>query len=173
VRIAAFLFAALFALDAAAGSKEEAWLIDHWRAKTAESAEALKKGDYARSLRIADALIAEMMEQLGPGEGLRHPPEAPAAPGGSGNMTAPQVLKRVEFLYPLAAYELGVRGDLVLRVIITKEGTVASPHIVRPLSAPTLSFAALEGVKQWRFVPGRLNGQPVDVPFNLTISFKK
>jgi len=35
-----------------------------------------------------------------------------------------------------------------------------------------LSESAVEAVKQWKFKPGTLNGEPVEVIFNLTVNFK-
>jgi TonB family protein len=35
-----------------------------------------------------------------------------------------------------------------------------------------LDQAAVDAVRRWKFKPGTLNGQPVDVIFNLTVNFK-
>ncbi|MFL6247250.1 MAG: energy transducer TonB [Thermoanaerobaculia bacterium] len=57
--------------------------------------------------------------------------------------------------------------------MITKEGKVTAPYVLQPLSAPTLTYTSLEALRKWRFAPGRLNGEPVEVVFNMTINFKQ
>ena len=44
-------------------------------------------------------------------------------------------------------------------------------QVLKPLPFG-LDQAAVEAVKKWKFKPGTLNGQPVDVIFNLTVNFK-
>jgi periplasmic protein TonB len=44
-------------------------------------------------------------------------------------------------------------------------------QVLKPLPFG-LDQAAVEAVKRWKFKPGTLNGQPVDVIFNLTVNFK-
>ncbi len=91
--------------------------------------------------------------------------------GGSGKPVAPRILKRVDARYPRGASAFKVGGQLAVEVVITTEGKVRSPRIVTPLPAPTLSYAALEAVKQWRFHPGTLGGQPIPTVFKLTMTF--
>ena len=106
-----------------------------------------------------------------------HPPGAPAdrpeaRPASGGDVTPPKLLKKVEPLYPRGAQEFDVGGILIVEVVIDKQGRVTAPRVRRALPAPTLSYAALEAVKQWRFEPGRLSGEPIDVLFHLTVSYK-
>ncbi|HUO84986.1 MAG TPA: energy transducer TonB, partial [Thermoanaerobaculia bacterium] len=60
---------------------------------------------------------------------------------------------------------------VILQCIIDRSGTIRdvqvllSPH-------PLLSVSAEEAVRQWKFRPGTLGGQPVDVIFNLTVRFE-
>ena len=70
------------------------------------------------------------------------------------------------------AQEFDVGGILIVEVVIDKQGRVTTPRVRKPLPAPTLSYAALEAIKQWRFGPGRVGGEPVEVLFNLTVNYK-
>ncbi len=88
------------------------------------------------------------------------------------NVTAPKLKKRVEPRYPGGAYSFGVSGLTVIEVLIDREGRVSSPLVLKALPAPTITWAALEALRQWKFEPGRIDGQPVDVVFNVTINFK-
>jgi TonB family protein len=87
-------------------------------------------------------------------------------------LSPPKLLKRVQPEFPYGARYFGVSGQLVVGVVITKEGTVAEPVVITALPAPTLSFVALEALRRWRFEPARKNGEAIDVQFNLTVNFK-
>ena len=55
--------------------------------------------------------------------------------------------------------------------MITKSGCVRSVRLITQAPYPSLNGAAVMAISKWQFEPGRLNGQPVDVIFNLTIRF--
>lgn len=101
---------------------------------------------------------------LPPAEGMSTPPVSEAT-------TAPVVVTRVEPRYPHGAYVFGSGGMLIVEVTVTKEGTVHSPRVKKPLSAPTLSYAVLEALRQWRFQPAMKDGEPLEVRFALTVNF--
>jgi TonB family protein len=63
-----------------------------------------------------------------------------------------------------------VEAMVELEVAIDIDGVVRQPRIISS-PAPTVSYAALEAVKQWRFKPGTMAGNPVPVIFRLTINF--
>lgn len=86
---------------------------------------------------------------------------------------APRLVKKRKPKFPHGAHYFGVSGDLVVEVIVKSDGSVREPRIVTPLPAPTLSYAALEAVKRWRFEPARAGGQPIDVVYNLTVNYKR
>lgn len=88
-----------------------------------------------------------------------------------GEKTPPKVRKRVEPVYPAGARSLGVSGPLSVEVVINPDGTLHSPRIVTPLSAPTLSYVVLDAIRQWRFEPGKIGGKAVPVVFTLTVNF--
>lgn len=85
----------------------------------------------------------------------------------------PRVRKRVEPEFARGALLFGAQGPLIVELMITKEGKVTAPYVLQPLSAPTLTYTSLEALRKWRFAPGRLNGEPVEVVFNMTINFKQ
>lgn len=89
------------------------------------------------------------------------------------SITPPRLVKRKKPKYPHGAHYFGIKGDLVVEVIVGSDGSVRAPRIVSPLPAPTLSFAALEAVKRWSFEPARMGGRPVDIVFNLTVNYKQ
>jgi TonB family protein len=106
-----------------------------------------------------------------PGEFLkRHPFVIADANPGRGTTPA-RVLKQVVPSFPSGASRFGA-GDLIVHIIIDKNGSPTLPHIVHPLPAPTLSFVALEALKHWQFAPAKQNGDAVSFPFNLTVHYK-
>lgn len=88
------------------------------------------------------------------------------------SVTPPKVRKKVDPRYPEGARKFGAGGTLVVELIITPEGKVTSPKIVKTLPAPTLSYVALEALRQWRFEPGKIDGVAQPVIFTLTMNYK-
>ena len=105
------------------------------------------------------------------------PHEVPAeinAPGAlrvGGDVKAPIVISRVEAIYTDEARKAKVSGIVILEALVDKTGHVKDVAILKPLPFG-LDQAAVDAVKQWVFKPGTLNGQPVDVIFNLTVNFR-
>ena len=98
------------------------------------------------------------------------PPPAPDMP--DGDLEHPKLVKRVKPKYPHGAHYFGTAGELVVEVVVTPEGKVRSPSIQKALPAPTLSYAALEALRRWRFEPATVGGTPIAFLFNLTINYK-
>ena len=78
---------------------------------------------------------------------------------------------RVEPKYTDVARSARVAGIVIIEAIIDKNGNVDRVRVVKGLPMG-LSEEAERAVRQWKFRPGTLNGQPVDVIFNLTVNFK-
>jgi len=87
-----------------------------------------------------------------------------------GDVKAPIVLNRVEPKYTDQARKARVSGIVIVEVLIDKNGVVRDVNVLKPLPFG-LSEAAIDAVRQWTFRPGLLNGQPVDVLFNVTVNF--
>lgn len=71
--------------------------------------------------------------------------------------------------YPPEAGRTRIEGTVVLLAVIGKDGTVQDVHVESGL--PVLAQAAIEAVKQWRYRPYLLNGEPVEVDSRITINF--
>ena len=72
-------------------------------------------------------------------------------------------------LYPPEAGRKRVEGTVVLMAVIGKDGTVRDVRVESGL--PLLAQAAIDAVKQWRYKPYLLNGEPVEVDSHITINF--
>src|SRR5947209_17995764 len=77
----------------------------------------------------------------------------------SQGVTQGMVLKRVQPTYPQMAKIARVQGPVVLAAIIGKDGTIQNLHVVSTAS-PLLNQAAIDAVRQWRYRPYILNGEP-------------
>ena len=71
--------------------------------------------------------------------------------------------------YPPEAGRSRIEGTVVLMALIGKDGTVQDVRVQSGLSV--LAQAAIEAVKQWRYRPYLLNGEPVEVDSQITINF--
>jgi len=94
----------------------------------------------------------------------------PYVPGIAG-VTSPVVITRVEPVYPRVALNAHMSGWVVLQCIIDKSGHIRDVQVVHS-SFGAFEQPAIDAVRQWVFKPGALNGQPVDVIFELTVKFQ-
>jgi protein TonB len=79
------------------------------------------------------------------------------------------LIHRVQPEYPALAKMARVQGAVVLRAVISKQGTIAGLAVI---SGPrALVEAAVEAVRQWRYRPYYLNDEPVEVDTQVTINF--
>ena len=97
------------------------------------------------------------------------PPPAPQAPVRiGGQITAPDLLQRVEPVYPDIAAIAHVTGLVILEAVVNADGCVASVKVLRSRH-PLLDKASEDALLQWRYSPLVLNGVPT--PFVLTVTF--
>lgn len=82
---------------------------------------------------------------------------------------APEVILRREPVRPGVIDAIGAT-QVVIKAVIDIDGILRQPTIVES-PGPSVSYAALEAVHQWRFRPGTSEGKPVPVVFSLTIRF--
>ena len=83
---------------------------------------------------------------------------------------AGMLLQKVLPVYPDQARRQGVQGQVVLKAVIGKDGTIAE---LRPLQGPEeLTAAAIDAVQHWRFRPYELKGKPVEVETDIRLNFQ-
>ncbi len=87
----------------------------------------------------------------------------------SQGVTQGMVIHRVQPSYPQLARTARVQGAVVLAAIIGKDGAVQNLHVMN--GHPLLTQAALDAVRQWRYKPYILNGEPVEVDTQITVNF--
>lgn len=89
---------------------------------------------------------------------------------GSG-ITPPAVQREVKPDYTDDARRRGISGDVVLEIIVRRDGSVGDVKVLHGLGAG-LDQRATEAVRQWRFSPARRFGTPVDVIVEVAVEFK-
>jgi periplasmic protein TonB len=103
------------------------------------------------------------------------PPPPPAAPKPpqrvrvGGNVQQANLIRQVKPPYPPLAKQARIQGVVVLEAIINKQGSVENLRVVN--GHPLLIQAALDAVKQWKYKPTLLNGEPVEVVTQVTVNF--
>ncbi len=87
-----------------------------------------------------------------------------------GGVAESNLTNKVQPIYPPSAKAAGIEGTVSLDVAISKEGV---PEEISVVSSPgdDLTQSALDAVRQWRYRPTLLNGQPVDILTNVIVNY--
>jgi periplasmic protein TonB len=106
---------------------------------------------------------------------VAHPPtalpsESPQDVRISQGVSQGLLLKRVQPIYPAQARQARIEGAVELMATITKDG---STRDVKVISGPALlGKVAVDAVRQWKYKPYFLNGEPVEVQTQIVLNFK-
>lgn len=106
------------------------------------------------------------------GIGTAPPPPRPRPTGPvrvGGNVQAARIVNRVQPVYPPLARQTRISGTVRLHAIISKDGTIQQLEVMS--GHPLLQQAALDAVRQWRYQPTLLNGEPVEVDTTIDVIF--
>jgi protein TonB len=79
------------------------------------------------------------------------------------------LIRKVQPAYPPLARQARIQGNVVLQAEISKDGTIENLRLMS--GHPMLAPSAIEAVKQWRYKPYFLNGEPVEVETQITVIF--
>ena len=82
----------------------------------------------------------------------------------------PIVIRTAHAEYTTQALKARVKGHVLLRAIVDRNGAVREVQILKPLE-PSLDEAAIKAAGQWRFRPGMRNGEPVPVAVTVRMAF--
>jgi protein TonB len=87
----------------------------------------------------------------------------------SQGVTQGLLIRKVQPAYPPLARQARIQGAVLLQAEISKDGTIQNLRLIS--GHPMLTSAAIEAVKQWRYKPYILNGEPVEVETQITVNF--
>jgi periplasmic protein TonB len=79
------------------------------------------------------------------------------------------LVRRVEPVYPTLAHQIRRSGKVELHAVIATDGSVQSLEVVS--GDPLFVGSALDAVRQWRYRPTYLNGQPVEIDTYITVIY--
>jgi len=79
------------------------------------------------------------------------------------------LIKKVKPPYPPLARQARIQGQVLLQAEISKDGSIQNLRLIS--GHPMLAPSAIEAVKQWRYKPYYLNGEPVEVETQITVIF--
>ncbi len=125
----------------------------------------------------SNSVRIDMQSETAEPQPVTSEPSAPTAPPvvkASETMhlsaNAAQVVSRsVDPDYPMLAKQMKVQGSVILQALIGRDGNIEDLHV---LSGPAiLSSAAMQAVRQWRFRPYYLSGEPVETQARITVNF--
>jgi TonB family protein len=89
-----------------------------------------------------------------------------------GDVQATKLISQVKPIYPENAQRQGIEGTVLLHAVIATDGSLLSVGVVNTLADPELANAAMDAVKQWRYQPTLLNGNPVEVLTTISVNFR-
>ncbi len=98
-------------------------------------------------------------------------PVAPTRIRVGGNVEAAKLIRSHPPEYPEAARAKGIEGTVVLDAVISVEGAPLSLKVISSPD-PILSDAATQAVREWRYKPTLLNGEPIEVVTTITVRFE-
>ncbi len=114
---------------------------------------------------------------MGPGTGSGLGPGWGGGTGGGAyrpgsGIESPELLREVKPQYTADAMRAKIQGTVLLECVVLPDGTVGDLRIVKSLDPVFgLDQEAIKAAKQWRFRPGRKQGQPVAVLVNIELTF--
>jgi periplasmic protein TonB len=87
----------------------------------------------------------------------------------SQGVTQGLLLRKIQPNYPPLARQARIQGSVLLQAEISKDGSIQNLRLIS--GHPMLAPAAIEAVKQWKYKPYILNGEPVEVETQITVNF--
>jgi TonB family protein len=150
-----------------------------------------------KPLPVVVAPVVTMAADLEDQAGLLNAPPAPASPsqgpgtgGGAGSgqgtglgegtgggpfrpgsgISPPQLQREVKPVYTDEGRRRAIEGDVVMEIVVRRDGSVGDVRLMRTLGAG-LDQRAVAAVKQWRFSPARRQGTPVDTLVEVAVGF--
>jgi protein TonB len=80
------------------------------------------------------------------------------------------LVKRVQPVYPKTALAMHIEGTVELTATVSKSGDITTVKVLK--GDPQLARAAMDAVKEWKYKPYLLNGEPVEIQTQVTMTFK-
>ena len=143
---------------------------------TAKRMEAtLAVGGIRETVHVQGELYAQKLAAERAAGGM---PVSSAAPSGppqrirvGGNVQAANLIRKVTPIYPQTAKLDRVEGTVIMAAVISKEGDIISLEQVNKQVDSRLAESAMAAVREWKYKPTLLNGQPIEVVTQIDVNF--
>jgi TonB family protein len=135
---------------------------------TSNEAPAIGNGDGSGDGQGVDFGLGNSV--LTPAVAAPKPPEPAKPVRVSAGVEEARLITRIEPVYPSSAIALHMSGTVLLRAVISADGTVSRLDVVSGNSI--LARSAVAAVGQWRYHPTLLNGRAVEVETDITVIFE-
>jgi TonB family protein len=90
-----------------------------------------------------------------------------------GRVEAARLLKNTRPVYPPELQQQGIEGTVRLRARISSEGVPVNVHVLNDDEVdPRMAQAAVDAVRQWRYQPSKLDGEPIEVTTTIDVAFR-
>jgi protein TonB len=121
-----------------------------------------------QSLLPGSALTPRLLASAPPK--VAPPPPRPPAVKVGGDVQGAKLIRKVTPVYPGIALRARVSGEVAMEVNIDEEGNVSAVNVIR--GHALLTEEAVRAVRQWKYSPTLLNGEPVPVISIVTVVFE-
>jgi TonB family protein len=120
---------------------------------------------------VSETVVVKGQKPAGvtPGAPMARPPQRIRV---GGNVQATKLIKMARPEYPADLQQLGIQGAVVMRAVISTTGELLNLEAINADVDARLVKAALDTVRQWKYQPTLLNGQPVEVVTTITVDFQ-
>ncbi len=127
------------------------------------------RSDEAGVRGVPDGVSKSLITQLIPNPAAAAPRAVVQKVRVSSGVAQGLLVHEVKPQYPPLARQARIQGTVVLQAVIGKDGTVENLRVVS--GHPMLTQGAIEAVKQWRYKPYYLNGEPIEVDTQISVNF--
>jgi TonB family protein len=137
--------------------------IDLRNARDWDRAITLQVGEVRETITVRERRVAAARTSS--------PAQGPQPVRVGGNIRAPRKQLDVRPVYPATMREAGREGVVPIEAVIGRDGSVLSLRVLSAQVHPDFAIAAVDAVRQWRFDPTLLNGEPVEVVMTVSVQF--
>ena len=110
------------------------------------------------------------------GSGVKSSVPGPSLQGAGETVTSPKFgvayLNNPKPGYPAFARRMGIEGEVMIKVLVSSQGTALKIEVAHSSGYEILDKAAAEAVKNWRFVPAKHGDSPVEEWVQVPVAFR-
>jgi TonB family protein len=146
------------------------------RRRVETSVEAGKAARVDATLEIG--LVFSTVDVVGqkpasPAPATAQPAPQPSPVSVGGRVENARLLRQRQPVYPPELLQQGVEGTVRIRTTISRDGAPVNPHVLNSDEIDSrFAEAALTAVRQWRYQPTKLNGDPVETETTIDVTFE-